>query len=263
MNTYPYRFIIIRITRFLSALPLFFISFSAFSIDYSAVERTWFYGDHAIPSAISIEAKPYRIPTDNKNLAWTNMLETKLIAEKKVPAVLYLHGCRGISADASITQAWFLSEGYAFFMPDSFKRPGRLACRQQGDLSSRVSMRKKEIKFAYSEIKKLNWIDQENIILMGFSEGGNAVGGWNKLGFRAHIIISSACTLSWGGKPKAPQGVEVLAVVGEEDDYRPGKSCKIKHENNFSQSIVLPNEGHAILGLEETKNIIREFIHKL
>jgi predicted esterase len=124
-------------------------------------------------------------------------------------------------------------------------------------------MRKKEIKFAYNEIKKLDWVDQENIILMGFSEGGNAVDTWSQPGFRAHIIISSACTLSWGGKPKALQGVEVLAVVGERDDYRPGKSCKIKHKNAFSQSIVLPNEGHSILALEETKNIIREFIHKL
>ena len=97
------------------------------------------------------------------------------------------------------------------------------------------------------------------VILMGHSEGGNTTDNWSKRGFAAHIIVGSACTLV-NGFPAAPEGVPVLALVGEKDETRPGLSCTVRRTIGGSKSIVIPGAGHVISRHPETKAAIRNFL---
>ncbi len=96
---------------------------------------------------------------------------------------------------------------------------------------------------------------------MGWSEGGNAVDSYSKEGFAAHIVLGSSCGLV-GGVPKAPEGTPVLAIVGEKDDYRPGKTCSISRTVGRSKSISISGAGHKIAGHKETRDAITTFLRQ-
>jgi len=225
------------------------------------VTGTWKYGVYAIPSTFTKSGNIEKFRASPGDPLWTTSAEKKLKPGVKVPVVLYLHGCGGIECrhDENYEfQRLLLAQGYAVFMPDSFKR-GRRKCREEGSLSIRVSMRTEEVEYALDRIRELPWVDQKRIILMGFSEGGNTTDNWSKPGFAAHIIIGSACSLI-GGKPAAPERVPVLAIVGAYDEYRPGMSCKVKRTVGGSKSIIISRAPHHIAGYPETQEAIKVFL---
>lgn len=224
------------------------------------VMATWRYGDYAIPSTFTKSGNIEKFNASPGDPLWTTSAEKKLKPGVKVPVVLYLHGCGGIHEGYQY-QRLLLAQGYAVFMPDSFKRPGRRKCREEGTLWQRVRMRTEELEYALDRIRELPWVDQKRIILMGHSEGGNTTDNWSKPGFAAHIIIGSACTLV-GGKPAAPEGVPVLAMVGEYDEFRPGMSCKVKRTVGGSKSIIIPGAPHRIAGYPETQEAIKVFLRQ-
>jgi dienelactone hydrolase len=191
---------------------------------------------------------------------WVTEAEKEIKNGIKIPVVLYLHGCKGFSNQGEIFRSLLLEEGYAFFVPDSFQRPGRKKCGKQGKLHSRVTLRTEEVEYALERIQDLAWVDHSRLILMGFSEGGNTTDNWWKPGFSAHIITGSACTLV-DGTPAAPTTVPVLAIVGEDDKYRPSLSCDIQRTIGGSRSIVIPNAGHSIAQYPETRDAIRSFLN--
>lgn len=225
----------------------------------NSIMATWMYGNHSLPPTATISGKVESFKSSAEALPWTKLAETKLKPGTKLPVVLYMHGCRGIGSETEQYRRSLLSQGYGVFIPDSFKRPGRLACRDEGSLSHRVGLRIEEIEHALIKIRELPWVDQNQVILMGFSEGGNAVDNWSKKGFSAHIIIGSACTLS-GGRPAAPDDIPVLAIVGGNDDYRPGQSCSIQRTIGGSKSVIIAGAGHRISGYDETQNSIKTFL---
>lgn len=220
------------------------------------VQATWLFGYHTIPAQYT---------RDDTEKSWRHSADWMVQAAKavkpgiKVPVVLYLHGCAGIGSQGLTYRKLLLKQGYAVFMPDSFAR-GRLKCGQEGPLSQRVEMRTGEVTNALKELKKLSWVDQHRIILMGFSEGGNTVDNWSRPGFEAEIILSSACTLTDTGSPNAPKNVPVLAIVGANDDYRPGQSCKITRTIGGSRSIVIPNAHHQVAKFAKTQAAIKTFL---
>jgi len=225
------------------------------------VMATWQYGAYAIPGTYtrSAQTETFRAPPGGPS--WTLAVERKLKPGAKVPVVLYLHGCTGIKEQATLYRSMLLVQGYAVFMPDSFQRPNRLECKNEGSLEYRVYLRLQELKYAAEQIRHLSWVDQKRVVLMGFSEGGNTVDHWKQKGFAAHIIIGSACTLV-GGTPAAPPDVPVLAIVGEHDDYRPGLSCTVKRTVGGSKSIVIPAAHHQVAQYPQTREAIKSFLHQ-
>jgi len=222
-------------------------------------KATWLYGYYTIPGQFtrSNTQKVWRqSPADPD---WMSLAAAEVRPNSKVPVVLYLHGCAGMRSEDYAYRELMLEQGYAVFMPDSFKRPYRRECSSQGRLSERVDMRTVEVITALQELKQLPWVDQENIILMGFSEGGNTTDHWSRPGFKAHIILGSACTLT-GGEPNAPAEVPVLAIVGARDSFRPGKSCRITRTVGGSRSVIIPDADHWISGYSQTREEIRNFL---
>lgn len=219
-------------------------------------QATWLLGYHSIPAKYT---RDNTLKSWRNDIGWMSKANAAVKSGVKVPVVLYMHGCAGIHKQGEAYRTFMLQQGYAVLMPDSFAR-GRLECGQEGTLSERVDMRTDEIANALKEIKKIPWIDQHRIILMGFSEGGNTVDNWSHPGFQAEIIISSACTLTGSGSPNAPKNVPVLAIVGSNDDFRPGQSCTITRKVGGSRSVVIPGAGHRIADYEETKTAIKAFL---
>lgn len=223
------------------------------------VQATWLYGRYIIPSTFTKTGSVQTIQQTLGQSDWTLSASQVIKPNSKVPITLYLHGCKGIHQQAKIYSQLLISEGYAVFMPDSFQRPGREQCRAQGTLTERVALRTQEVAYALKQIRKLTWVDQKRVLLMGFSEGGNTADSWSRPGFAGVMIMSSACTLV-GGIPATPADTPVLAVVGANDDYRPGLSCNINRNDGVSRSIVIPGAGHKIAHYQETKQAIRTFL---
>jgi dienelactone hydrolase len=227
----------------------------------SPVQATWLYGRYTIPASYTNSGTTLNYHQPSGEPDWTMLASQKIKPGSKLPVVLYLHGCAGFSQQDVIYRKLLVSKGYAVFMPDSFMRPWRAKCRDAGPLDERVEMRKQEIAYALHAIRQLPWVNQQRVILMGFSEGGNATDSWSKPGFAAHIVLGSACTLS-GGQPAAPAGVPVLAIVGSLDQHRPGQHCRIKRTMAGSQSIVIAGARHSIAKFPQTQHAIRRFLQQ-
>jgi len=219
-------------------------------------EATWLWGYHTVPASITRDNKAYwygYAHIDVKkinNPRWTEVASAQIKPGAKAPAVLVLHGCGGIFRSPIAYRVFFMERGYAVIEPDSFARPGH-SCN-----SYSLNKRTEELDYAYKTIRELPWVDQDRIVLMGISQGGLAVALWSKPGFAAHIILANNCD---GGRPYAPAGTPVLAVVGGRDEVIKG-SCKITREVEGSRSIVIPEAPHAILDYAETERAIGEFL---
>ncbi len=229
------------------------------------VMSTWLWGYHTIPASITKDDSPYWYAyphTDASRIndpPWTDVAARRIKPGAKAPAVLFLHGCSGLIRGGVGYRILLMSEGYVVFEPDAFARPGH-SC----DTSS-SSQRREEIVYALSKIRELPWIDQDRIILMGFSQGARTVASWEKPGFAAHVILASNCSRFQsqdGASPRAPAGVPVLAVVGAEDQYYKGSSCNVARRVGGSNSIVISRAGHDIVGHPELKDAIKSFLRQ-
>lgn len=227
----------------------------------SPVQATWRYGQYSIPGRYTRDGADRTYRPSPGGPDWTRQAGAAIKPDTEIPVVLYIHGCAGIGHQATVYRKLLMAQGYAVFMPNSFARPGRRKCHNDGPLYRRVELRKEEIAYAYDRLRRLSWVDHKRVILMGFSEGGNAVDNWSKPGFRAEIITGSACTLV-GGKPAAPPDVPVLAIVGAQDRYRPGKSCHITRTVGGSRSIVIPGANHEVAGYPQTREAIEDFLRR-
>ena len=127
---------------------------------------------------------------------------SNLKLEKKYPVVIYLHGCNGITSFNDTRWGKFISEmGFVAILPDSLARPGRISnCDPSTTSTSHrfpmaLPYREQEIFYAINELKKMTWVDSENIFLMGHSEGANAVAITKAKGVRGVILSSGYCKL--------------------------------------------------------------------
>ncbi len=247
--------------RFATYLVFLFVSLSAAGCKTTSeadLKPTWLYGFVSIPGEWTKSGtdKVY----ENEPFGWSGLAQNDVKSNAKMPALLYMHGCAGLT-DFIVVRDLFVKQGYAVFAPDSYRRPDRVNSCRTGMMDRRIQVRHEEIAYALVQIRALNWVDRDRILLAGFSEGGNATDSWSESGFRAHIIFGSACLNSgYGGRPAAPNGVPVLAIVGELDDFRPGESCSVSRTIGGFKSIVIPEGFHNILTYQETRQAVSKFL---
>jgi dienelactone hydrolase len=221
----------------------------------SKEQAAWLWGYHTIPASITLDGSPYWYGynhTDvNKidNPAWSQVAKGHIKSGAKAPAVLMMHGCSGIIRSPAAYRVFLMELGFAVIEPDSFARPGH-TCKY-GALDARTA----DLDHAYKMLRQLPWVDQNRIVLMGISQGGAAVARWDQPGFAAHIILANNCD---GGKPRAPEGIPVVAVVGEEDEHSKGSSCDVKRKIKGSQSVVIPNAPHGIIDYPEAEQAMKQ-----
>ena len=207
------------------------------------VIKTWAGGIHTLPGSATVSgSRRLAYIIDENPEEWGIRVEQEYLRPgARVPAVIYIHGCRG----PNTAHAWAVTVnklGFAFFAPDSFQRTNRVAgCYDGGSYDWRMRMRYEEILYALHQVRSLQWIDQNRLVLMGKSEGGAAVARFGGDGFKAHIILAYDCR-STGGTPAAPSDVAVLNVVGA-DDPREGL-CTIRRNVRGSKSVAMRGHGH-------------------
>lgn len=130
--------------------------------DPEELKRTW---DHAL----------VRIPTSGQTFISTYMHELEYEARKKLPTVIYLHGCSGVWKGTQ-TRINFLAEaGFAVIAPQSFARkkyPQSCdpASKLGGIYRDILQIRQNDASYALEQVKSLSWVDTGNLFLMGLSE---------------------------------------------------------------------------------------------
>lgn len=196
-------------------------------------------------------------------------------AGRRYPVILYLHGCTGMGRMEKEFGESLAEHGYVFIAPDSMARRYRpLQCdprtRTGGNNLFVFDFRLAEISYAVDRLKLEPWVDQDNMFLMGGSEGGVAAALYRGDEFAARIIFQWTCH----GAPlvrglAGPAHTPVLAVVNKGDPwYQPDKTanqsgdCGDFFQNRpGSSSIVLQRQGvHNVLDLPSVRRAIRGFI---
>lgn len=233
--------------------------------DMSPAKATWLWGHHAIPGDITLSGSPYWYSyphTDVKQISnpvWSDVADRHIKPGDKTPAVLVLHGCSGVPNGTTQYRRFFISSGYALFEPNSYARPGKRC--GEGHYRKSFRERMEELEQALFEIRKLSWVDQNRIFLMGISEGGRAVAEWAGEGFAGHIIIAAPCDGERNYIPAAPKNVPVLAVVGEKDQWAYRSKCRTNTHATGSKSVIIKDVGHGIPELPEVGKAVAEFLH--
>ena len=166
----------------------------------------------------------------------------------KYPALLYLHGCYGIDRDQSV-EFWrqLARAGYVVIRPDSFARRNRPEqCGKQ--VPWVYEARLSEVYYALEQMRTLPWIDVNNMVLYGHSEGGVAASRYAGLAFDGVVISAASCQ-------KFAIRVPSLAVGSVDDEQLNGEFCNLAQDQ-----LLLPGDNHQILSDPVARERIRAFI---
>ncbi len=234
---------------------LFLLSSCETTVDnQTSLEATWKYALVSIPKEMTTDGSRCVGTFASKKVK--TCLE-KISRDRKHPLVLFMHGCAGIRDLHRRLITNFRSLGYAVVAPDSFARLGRnMECKPYGRKRSKrftLSLRAGEIRYALTQIPKLDWVDRSRLVLAGFSEGGNTVAEYRgEDAFVGYIVMGWDCR--HGLYPSGP----VLAIEGAHDPQKKGV-CAVGFREN-SDSIIVPNAKHDIGGYPETMVALRKFL---
>ncbi len=255
------------------AIALSLFSGNAFA-DRSDLELTWQRGFLAVPDVIS-SSKETSFITDQgrlQRLAGSGM---------KFPVVIYMHGCNGMGDRDRKVMSRIAKQGYLVLAPNSLARRFRpVRCDGLNQTSSDgffyvFDFRQEEINYAVQELLDTrgtwkNWIDPDNLFLMGVSEGGLATAHYRGDMFKARIITQWTChgdTIVRG--LSGPDTTPILSVVRKDDPwYRtPGQSgdcgAFFGDKRPGSESVVLADgDGHDVLRDDQVVQRIIDFLNR-
>lgn len=173
------------------------------------------------------------------------------------PALIYLHGCTGITGHDISWAKLAASRGFLVVMPDSMSRPNRKSnCdpRQRGGTNvfpQAYQYRQQEITYAIDQVQASTWWDKKNIFLMGHSEGGIATAQSTHEVFNGLIISGWTCTHTTNQDfdgIKSPKKIPVIAIASIDDGWRKGKPnegrCANKADGRFLVQLDLEGKMH-------------------
>ena len=224
------------------------------------VNRTWEYGQNSVPwTSLRDGQLSYLSEIRENPQTWQlQVAETKLKPGTKLPAVIYLHGCAG----NTVGNAWgakFGELGYAFFAPNSLRRPRKSLCFTGRMKSYRIPLRREELLYALDQLRKLDWIDQKRIVLMGSSEGAQAASDYGGDAFAAVVLSATDCRFS-GGSPNTPRAIPVLNMVGSNDKKGGGSGCRISRTVGGSKRVVIQGAFHKLANNSEARRVLERFL---
>ncbi|AXX93371.1 hypothetical protein CPU12_08430 [Malaciobacter molluscorum LMG 25693] len=174
--------------------------------------------------------------------------------KKKYPVLFFMHGSAGLAYGKKYKDE-VLKENFIFFAPNSFKIKNRPTYKTPTKLKNYEQVHKLRLAEIFYNIKKLKefeFIDFNNIFLMGSSEGAHAVSKYKGNEFKGRIIAAYSCEKNYysndfkiGAKKKDP----ILNIIGTQDEYFSSYS---KYENKE----VTGNCASALLKYKNAKVVI-------
>jgi predicted esterase len=197
---------------------------------------------------------------------------------KKIPIVLYMHGSKGLGSSDIFAKYVTNNVKAIFFAPNSFaikNRPVYKSPAKQSEYKKVHNLRQKEIKYSLKKIKKLKYIDNQNIFLMGNSEGALATAIFKSNEFKSRIIIAFSCESNYyypKFKSKISKNEPILNIMGSCDEYFglhstlnknydiKGHSIDTFRKHKNAKIVILSNTKHNVLSNIYLKNEIINFL---
>ena len=224
------------------------------------VAATWIQGNIFLPTGALNNESGGHLNIFAKKDDWAEAAKDKHLKDGvRLPAVIYLHGCSGFYAGRRFV-TYFLDQGFAVFAPNSFARPGREELCGQGEMDDRIRLRREELKHALSKVREIEWVDSSRLVLVGFSEGGQAASSWEGTEFIAHVLLGTDCRYV-GNYPDAPLEIPVLNLVGSNDEWGYGTGCLISDKRpRGSKSVIVQGGDHGMSQSALPKSAISAFL---
>ncbi len=115
----------------------------------------------------------------------------------------------------------------------------------------------------------MQWVDNKNIFMMGFSEGGIATAKYSHGGLAGRIILGWTCNAHWPEHAgiSGPEEEPILAIVASNDPWFVdpavyGYCRKSPFSQRDLESIVIESNFHAVHILTSVKNKILQFLQR-
>ena len=195
--------------------------------------------------------------------------------ERRLPLVLFLHGCNGLHPGYRGDLAFLRARGYAVVAPDSFSREYKpRSCdrhsKSGGFHPGVIGFRLAETEYALDRLREFPWVDPARIVLMGQSEGGITTANYRGDGLAGRVILGWTCQIPWPplwglrGEPASP----VLAVVSRDDPwFRPwyvAGDCGTDMDGFAdARSVVLDGSTHHVMRLPAARQAVADFLARV
>jgi len=238
--------------------------------DPREMERTW-------------RAAAVRIPTrkgQSKLVGIDNLQKELAGIKRKIPTVIYLHGCSGFWHGTHKRTKFLADSGFLVITPASFARKKYpkscdVKTNKGGLYRGSVKIRQNDAGYAIEMARKLSLVDGDNIVLIGFSEGGVTAATFEPQNqqqqVRARIVESWTCNTPWSEYRgvNAPVSEPVLTLVAERDpwyqnQWTRGDCTQFLNDVNGSRSIIYRGEllgsSHALLEFKTVQDDVLEFL---
>ena len=198
--------------------------------------------------------------------------------------IIYLHGCAGHWAGTAKRIDFFAKNGYAVIAPPSMARKKYAqscdtSIPRGGMYRSVLKIRHIDAENAILKAKQLSWTDNENIFLVGLSEGGIATATYTpkniKSSVKGRVIEGWTCNVGWEEYQgvNTPYNEPVLSLVAKYDpwfqaEYLKGHCGQFKNNNPLSKSIIIDDDtqlskGHGLMHDKKIQKITLDFLKKI
>lgn len=233
-------------------------------IKYPSIVDTFRYAYIGVPKKLLGNKENFYGTYDELLLKYPNFSPSA-----KIAVVLYMHGSSGLYT-GDVYRKYIVEDIEAiFFAPNSFKidnRPTYKSPVKEKIYKKVHKIRLAEISYNLKELKKLKFIDTNNIILMGNSEGGLAAAIYKSNEFKARIVTAFSCESSYfytNFKLGSNRNTPFLNIIGTHDEFFSKKTSlnkKYKVEGNGIDSLK-KYENAKIVILSKTKHDITTNIY--
>jgi dienelactone hydrolase len=221
---------------------------------------------------VAIPAEYYKGEAPSDIFSWGRMKKVKqdlanIAGEKKMPLVIYLHGCGGFGWNTNQDISLLLRNGYAVLAPNSFARKYKpTSCDSMtytgGFHRDVLNFRLAEASYAHEAAKNLPWVDKRNIFMVGFSEGGLTTAKYGRGGLAGRIILGWTCNSEWSEHNgiSGPRDEPILAVVSSNDPWfrSPGSSGDCGSSMLFrrnARSVVVDVKLRGVTSLHDVQSL--------
>ena len=185
----------------------------------------WFAVQFSFAESVTFKSNS---KSEDGNPLVLNGILTKPEGKGPFPAIVLLHGCRGVQSFQANYELWasrLVGWGYVALIVDSFV-PRSINDVCYNPLSSTIlRTRSHDAYDAKAFLSKLPYVDRNRIAVMGWSHGGitvltivNNLYEYNSP-FKAAIAFYPFCSYLF--QPNAP----LMILIGESDDWTPAYKC--------------------------------------
>jgi dienelactone hydrolase len=245
-----------------------------FSDDPDQVSKTWENGYVFVPGLVIgefIYGKMGSPPVQSRL--------DELPNDVRYPLIVFLHDAAGLTGYEYKLQKALEVENFAMVLPDSYARTDRqsdcewhkhnvMNCAMSPDV---YLSRRSELIHAVRAVRRLSWVDQDNVFLLGSGEGGVAVALWgDEVDVSGYVIADWTCTapaeLPWFDGLRTPSNRPALALTTSGNRWAdmPGWDGNCADKANADadvEALVIDISVRNVLGLPEGRRALIEFLY--